>query len=148
MSLIFRVLDQHVIHGLADETAILDERGAMSYAELLHESASIAGALRNLGLAPGALLHLDLPDSRELTIALLASARIGVLPRAGADFQLSGSPPALRTPDTEVPWDLMIRAGRTDPAPAPDEDAEGYESLMRHAYADIFSILEAGGVIS
>ncbi|AXT85253.1 hypothetical protein C6I20_08670 [Aeromicrobium sp. A1-2] len=147
MSLVFRVLDRHVIHGLADEIAILDERGAMSYAELLHESASIAGALRNLGLVPGAPISLDLPHPRELTVAVLASARIGVLPRSEADFRIVGTPPVLHTPDTEVPWGLMIRAGRTDPAPAPDVDPDGYEVLMRQAYADIFSTLEAGGTI-
>ena len=42
-------------------------------------------------------------------------------------------PPVLHTPETEVPWDLLIKAGRIDPAPAPADDPEGYEALMREA---------------
>ena len=54
----------------------------------------------------------------------------------------------LHLSDTEVPWDLLIQAGRTDPAPAPPDDPDGYESLVREAYPDIFTALESGKPIS
>ena len=147
-SLIFRVLDEPVIHGLADNLAIRDDRGTMSYAELLHESASIAGAFTNVGIVPGTAVQIDLADGRELVVAVLACARVGALPRQGADFRIDGMPPVLHTPDTEVPWNLLIHAGRLDPAPAPAVDAAGYEALMREAYGDIFATLESGETIS
>jgi acyl-CoA synthetase (AMP-forming)/AMP-acid ligase II len=147
-SLIYRVLDEHVIHGLADNLAIQDERGTMSYAELLHESASVAGAFTRVGIGPGAGVQIELEHGRELVVAVLACARIGAVPRSTADFRLTGTPAVLRTSDTEVPWDLLIHAGRVDPAPAPPHDPEGYEALMRRAYADIFAALEAGETIS
>ena len=147
-SLIFRVLDHHVVHGLADELAIQDDRGMMSYAELLHESASVAGAFTNVGIAQGAAVQIDLAHGRELVVAVLACTRIGAVPRATAEFRVAGSPPVLHTSETEVPWDLLIKAGRIDPAPAPSEDPEGYEALMREAYAEVFSALEAGETIT
>ena len=147
-SLVFRVLDHHVVHGLADELAIQDERGMMSYAELLHESASVAGAFTNVGIGPGAGVRIDLAHGRELVVAVLACTRLGAVPRETAEFRLAGMPPVLHTPDTEVPWQLLIKAGRIDPAPAPADDPEGYEALMRAAYPDIFSALEAGRTIT
>ncbi len=91
-SLIYRVLDEHVIHGLADNLAIQDERGTMSYAELLHESASVAGSFINVGIGPGAGVQIDLAHGRELVVAVLACTRIGAIPRATADFRLAGIP--------------------------------------------------------
>jgi hypothetical protein len=147
-SLIYRVLDAQVIHGLADNLAIDDQSGTMSYAELLHESASIAGAFTSVGITPGTGLHIDVAPGRELVVAVLACARIGVLPSPEAEIQLAGAPPVLHLPDTEVPWHLLIQAGRTDPEPAPPEDPEGYEAAMRAAYPDIFEALEAGKMIT
>ena len=146
-SLIFRLLDHQVVHGLADELAIQDERGMMSYAELLHESASVAGALTSVGVMEGAGVQIDLAHGRELVVAVLACARLGAVPRESAEFRIAGMPPVLHTPETEVPWDLLIKAGRIDPAPAPADDPEGYEALMRETYPDIFSALEAGETI-
>jgi acyl-CoA synthetase (AMP-forming)/AMP-acid ligase II len=147
-SLIYRVLDEHVIHGLADNLAFQDVRGTMSYAELLHESASVAGAFTNVGIGPGTGVQIDLAHGRELVVAVLACTRIGAVPRATAEFRVAGSPPVLHTSETEVPWDLLIQAGRMDPAPAPADDPEGYEVLMRESYAEIFSALEAGETVT
>jgi acyl-CoA synthetase (AMP-forming)/AMP-acid ligase II len=147
-SLIFRVLDERVIHGLADNLAIEDERGTMSYAELLHESASVAGAFTNVGIQAGTGVHIDIAHGRELVVAVLACARIGAVPEPNADFRISGVPPVLHTSETEVPWNLLIQAGRIDPAPAPPDDPEGYEARIRETYADIFAALEAGETIT
>lgn len=142
-SLVFRALDQHVVGGLADNTAVEDERGPLSYAELTHESACIAGAISHLGVERGTEVSIDLPRGRNLAIAVLACARLGAVSSAGGVYRFEDE--IFHTPDTEVPWDLVMRAGRSEPAPAPDSDPEGYEDLMRGAYPDLFSALLAGG---
>lgn len=147
-SLVFRALDEHVVGGLADHPAIEDERGPMSYAQLLHESASLAGGLLHLGLTAGNPVEIKVPDGREQIIAVLACARLGAVPRGAATFRIIGVPAVIHTPDSEVPWDLLIRAGRIEPAAAPDQDPEGYEQLMRDGYEDIFATLTAGETIT
>ncbi|GAA3529773.1 hypothetical protein GCM10022234_28760 [Aeromicrobium panaciterrae] len=144
-SLVFRALDQHVIGGLADDTAVIDDRGTLSYAELLHESACIAGAIHHLGVQSGTEVAIDLPYGRNQVIAVLACARLGAVPIDGAGHRFEGE--TFYAPETEVPWDLLMRAGRSEPAPAPDRDPEGYEDLMRSAYPELFSALIAGGTI-
>jgi hypothetical protein len=147
-SLVFRALDQHVVGGLADDSAIEDERGSMSFAQLLHESASVAGAINQLGVTTGTEIAIDLLAGRERVIAVLACARLGAVPAATAtEFRLIGEPPVFHTPETEAAWDLLIRAGRNEPAPAPGEDPEGYEQLLLDAYEDVFAPLIAGRTI-
>ncbi len=147
-SLIFRALDQHVVGGLADHPAIEDSRGPMSFAQLLHESAAVAGAFRHLGVATGTPIALDLADGRERVIAVLACARLGAVPSPdAAGFRLTGAPPIFSTPEIETTWDLLIRAGRNEPAPAPDRDPDGYELLLLSDYGDVFTALTAGRTI-
>ena len=147
-SLVFRALDQHVVGGLADHPAIEDEQGAMSFAQLLHESASVAGALSQLGVSVGTRIALDLPVGRERVIALLAVARLGAVPDSGAtEFRLIGAPPTFHTAETEAAWDLLIRAGRNEPASAPHQDPDGYEQLLLADYADVFEPLTSGRTI-
>ncbi|MCB1739693.1 MAG: AMP-binding protein [Gammaproteobacteria bacterium] len=50
-----------------------------SYAQLLRRTASFAGGLRALGLGPGDVIGLYLPNLPEAVIALLAIARIGAI---------------------------------------------------------------------
>lgn len=153
-SLVFRALDQHVVGGLADHAAIKDERGVMSFAQLLHESASVAGALSHLGVMVGTEVTMDLPGGRERVVAVLACARLGAVPMGAAPrgvatgFRLAGEPPVLHTPHTEAAWELLIRAGRNEPAPAPDRDPDGYEQQLRGSYDDVFGALIAGNTIT
>ena len=146
-SLVFRALDHQVIEGLADHPAVVDARGEISYAQLLHESASVAGALANLGIAAQTPVAIDLPPTRERVITVLACARVGAVPSTASAWHIAGVPPVLTTPEVTVEWDLLVRAGRTDPAPAPDADPEGYEDLLTAAYGDVFAELVAGGTI-
>lgn len=142
-SLAFRALDQHVVGGLADNTAVEDERGPLSYAELTHESACVAGAINHLGVEAGTEVLIDIAAGRNLVIAVLACARLGAVPSAGGVYRFEGE--IFYTAETEVPWDLLMRAGRSEPAPAPDRDPDGYEDVMREAFPDLFSALLAGG---
>lgn len=148
MSLVFRVLDAQVINGLADEIAVSDEQGTRSYAQLLHESACIASGLNHMGIEAGTSVVIDLAPGRHLVTTVLALARLGALPADSGDFTIQGTPPTLRTPDTEVVWDLLDKAGRTEPAVAPISDADGYEASLREAYGEIFDALERGNTIS
>lgn len=146
-SLVFRALDQQVVGGLADNDAIADDRGTLSYAELLHESACVAGAMSHLGVSAGTAVAID-ATGRERVIAVLACARLGALPGTSGTYTFAGEPPVLHAPDTEVTWDLLMRAGRSEPAPAPDADPADYEELMLSNHGDIFTPLLAGESVS
>ena len=147
-SLVFRILDRQVISGLADDIAVADARGSVSYAQLLHESACIAAGLHHMGVEAGTSVVLDQLHGRDLVTSVLACARIGAVPAATADFRLTGVPPVLHAPTTEVTWDLLDKAGRTEPATAPEHDPDGYEEAVRAAYPDLVDTLERGGTIS
>jgi acyl-CoA synthetase (AMP-forming)/AMP-acid ligase II len=147
-SLVFRTLDYQVISGFADHDAVSDARGTMSYAQLLHESACIGAGLHHMGIDPGTTIVLDDLHGRDLVVAVLAAARIGAVPAETADFRLVGTPPVLHAPATEVTWDLLDKAGRTEPATAPEHDPADYEAIMRDTYGPIFTTLESGGTIN
>ncbi|KAA1376529.1 AMP-binding protein [Aeromicrobium fastidiosum] len=147
-SLVFRILDWHVVSGLADDLAVSDARGTVSYAQLLHESACIAAGLRHMGVEPGTPVVLDGLHGRDLVTSVLACARIGAVPADTAAFRLAGTPPVLHAPSTEVTWDVLDKAGRTEPAAAPEHDDEGYEEHLRTTYKDIIETLERGGTIT
>ena len=147
-SLVFRLLDLQVVAGLADEIAVADARGTVSYAQLLHESASIAAGLRHMGLETGTPVVIDGLHGRDLVTSVLACARIGAVPADTAAFRLAGTPPVLHAPNTEVTWDTLDKAGRTDPATAPEHDDEGYEQALRTAYPAIIETLEQGGTVT
>ena len=147
-SLVFRTLDYQVVLGLADHIAVSDGRGTMSYAQLLHESACIGAGLHHMGIEPGTTIVLDDLRGRDLVVAVLAVARIGAVPAASADFRLTGVPPVLHAPTTEVTWDLLDKAGRTEPATAPEHDPDGYEDLLQQEFPEIFETLQSGGTIT
>lgn len=149
-SLVFRVLDAHVIHGRADETAVRDTAGTMSYAQLLHESACIAAGLHHMGVDAGTAVAIDVGAGRHHVTAVLALARLGAVPAPQsqtAEFKLVGTPPVLQAPDTEVVWELLDKAGRTEPAAAPERDPDGYEQVLREVYGELLTTLEAGGTV-
>jgi hypothetical protein len=146
-SLVFRILDRQVISGLADDIAVADARGSVSYAQLLHESACIAAGLHHMGVEPGTSIVLDGLHGRDLVTAVLACARIGAVPAVSGSFRLAGAPPVLHAPATEVTWDVLDKAGRTEPHTAPEHDPEGYEDLLRTTYPTIIETLESGGTI-
>ena len=146
--LVHRSLDVHIIAGAADEIALTGADGPMTYAQLLHDSASVAGALREIGVAVGTPVAIDLPSGRRQVLAVLACARLGAELADTAPFTFAGDPVVLTTPDTEVPWDVLLRAGRVDPAPAPASDPDGYEQRLLAAHPEIFATLTTGGTLT
>jgi hypothetical protein len=147
-SLVFRILDRQVIEGRADELAVSDARGSMSYAQLLHESACIAAGLHHMGVETGTSIVLDGLHGRELVTSVLACARIGAVPAETGRFRLVGSPPVLHAPGTEVTWDVLDKAGRTEPHTAPEHDPDDYEQALRDLYPTIVETLESGKTIT
>jgi len=144
-SLAFRALDHHVVRGLADEPALRDAAGQLTYAELLHESAVIAGALRLLGLADADELHLDL-EGRDRVVAVLAALRLQVVPGAADGVRVVGRPAVATIGGESVPWEALRALGRTDPLPAPAEDLADVVAWHRQ-HADVVDPLLAGRTI-
>lgn len=145
-SLIFRALDHHVIHGAADRLAIDDGAVQMTYAELLAQTAAFAGGLAQVGAREGTPVEIRISGLQEV-IVVLACARLGAIPTAGASFCIDGDPPVVHTGEHDYAWATVLSAGKTDPAPAAELDHLEYEALITVEYERIFTILLAGETI-
>ncbi|MFN8125243.1 MAG: AMP-binding protein [Candidatus Nanopelagicales bacterium] len=81
----YNALDRHVIHGRADQAALIYEspvtgtRRTFTYAELLEKVAAFAGVLESLGVRAGDRVVLSMPMIPEAVIGMLACARIGAV---------------------------------------------------------------------
>jgi acyl-coenzyme A synthetase/AMP-(fatty) acid ligase len=134
----YDALDIHVIRGRADEVALADPQGDWTFARLLTEVAACGGVLRAFGVEVGEEVVLgDLPRATGVVVAL-AVARLGAVATydssAGPDAKVrvrDGGAGVVFTVDGEdLPWDVAMRAGRTDPAPC--ADVQGDAILSRH----------------
>ena len=166
----FDLLDAHVVGGHADHEALLDGTTAWTYARLLEDVAAFGGVLRHCGIAPGDRVVVALPDCAEAVVAVLAAGRIGaepalasttsgekVLVTAGTEVD------ALRTASADVvlvkqrpdapwelregrdyDWDVVMRAGRTDPAPCLPDATLATDDPRVRAWADA---LREGGTV-
>ncbi len=81
----YNALDRHVVHGRADQTALVHDSPVTgsartyTYAELLDQVARFGGVLRALGVEQGDRVVIYLPMVPEAVIAMLACARIGAV---------------------------------------------------------------------
>lgn len=62
-----------------EREAVIDDEGAMSYAELAARAARLAGALRDAGVAPGEVVAVQLPNGWRPVVADLAAAAVGAV---------------------------------------------------------------------
>lgn len=147
-SLAFRALDLHVVGGRADEPALVTDRGSLSYAQLLHESASFAGGLRDLGLRSGAPVRLEVPDRHVWVVSVLAVVRLGAEPVDTAEFAVTGDPAVVHAGGEEYELDLVLRAGRVDPATAAMHDEGDYGERMERRFGDVIATLVHGGTLT
>jgi hypothetical protein len=124
----FALLDAPVIAGRGDDPVL----GSWTHARLLEEVAALGGVLRHLGVGVGTPAVVDLPDDEDAVVAALTIARIGgvvtttdspdapvVVVSSGSSLPAAGRVRLIRGEDVTEPdldWDVMIRAGRTDPA--------------------------------
>lgn len=124
----FALLDSAVIAGRGDDPVV----GTRTHARLLEEVAALGGVLRHLGAVNGSPVVIDLTDDEDAVVAALAVARIGgvlvtadtpeapvVVVSSGSSVPGEGRSRLVRgEPVTEpdLDWEVMLRAGRTDPA--------------------------------
>jgi acyl-CoA synthetase (AMP-forming)/AMP-acid ligase II len=124
----FALLDAAVIDGRGEDPVV----GQMTHAQLLAEVAALGGVLHHLGVGVAVPVVIDLESGLDAVVAALAAARLGgvvtttdhpaapvVLVSAGSDLAGEGRLRVVRGEDVQEPdleWDVMLRAGRTDPA--------------------------------
>jgi acyl-CoA synthetase (AMP-forming)/AMP-acid ligase II len=124
----FALLDTAVIAGRGEDPVV----GTMTHARLLEEVAAIGGVLRHLGAVPGAPVVVDLQGDQDAVVAALAAARIGAVVTtvddsaapvavvsAGSSVSAEGRHRLVRgdqVTEPDLDWNVMLRAGRTDPA--------------------------------
>lgn len=150
MNVCFGFLDTAVIEGRADELACDDLR----FATLLEQVASLAGALRHLGVHANTVVPVLVEDDLDAVIASLAVARLGGVITDDADHE---GPIAIcsveqRTntavrlsrgaTDPDVDWSMMLRAGRSDPA-AVELVAEKASFSRVHTVREMNALLDA-----
>jgi cyclohexanecarboxylate-CoA ligase len=65
---------------LGDKVALVDGRARIPFADLAVAAERLAGGLARLGVAPGDVVSLQLPNWTETMVVLLACARVGAVP--------------------------------------------------------------------
>ena len=74
------LVDNCVEAGRGEQAAIREPKRVWNYAKLADEMVRAAGALRELGVAPGDRIALLMHDSAELAAVFLGAVRIGAVP--------------------------------------------------------------------
>jgi hypothetical protein len=124
----FAMLDAAVIAGRGEDPIF----GTRTHARLLEEVAALGGALKYLGVDVGSPVVVDLAADEDAVAAALAVARIGgvlttvdtpdapvVVVSSGSAVSGEGRVRLVRGESVTEPdadWEVLIRAGRTDPA--------------------------------
>ncbi|MFP5252879.1 MAG: propionyl-CoA synthetase [Actinomycetes bacterium] len=81
----YNALDRHVVAGHADRVALIHDspvtgtQRSYTYAQLLEEVATFAGALRGFGVEKGDRVVIYMPMIPEAVVAMLACARLGAV---------------------------------------------------------------------
>ncbi|MBC2933397.1 hypothetical protein [Nocardioides sp. zg-1228] len=146
----YNALDIHVVRGHADDVAVVLDGTPRTFAWMLSEVAACAGVLRAFGVGVGDRVVLGSVPQQAGVLVVLAAARVGAVvehddsPGATGKVVVRGGPGGLGfTVDGEhVPWDVALRAGRTDPGGC--ADVPGDAVLSRHG-ADTLTVLDALG---
>jgi propionyl-CoA synthetase len=85
MNTCYNALDRHVAAGHADRAALIYDSAVsegsrtLTYAQLLEQVATFAGALRTLGVDRGDRVVIYMPMIPEAVVAMLACARLGAV---------------------------------------------------------------------
>lgn len=147
LNLCFNALDRHVIHGRADTLALGDEP-PMTFARLLEEVAAFGGVLRAFGAGPGDRVVTGLPPGRDGLVALLASLRIGAVhvldPDAADTVVLPGASLRRGAEGEDLEWEVVLRAGRTDPAPCAEVPAAAPALVVGGRSVSTAEVLDGG----
>ncbi len=150
MNVCFGFLDSAVIEGRADEVVC----GDLLFATMLEQVASLAGALRHLGVGPDTVVPVLVEDDQDAVLAALAVARLGGVVTDRAEHEgpiaICSAQQATRTTirlfrgasEPDVDWDMMLRAGRSDPAAAEVVFDNGNFSVS-HTVAQMNALLDS-----
>jgi hypothetical protein len=146
----YNALDIHVVRGHADDVAAHLDGTGRTFAWLLTEVGACAGVLRAFGVEAGDQVGLGAVPQGIGVMTVLAAARVGAVvqyddsPGATGQVVVRGTADGvvLSAEGEDVPWDVAMRAGRTDPAGC--EDVPGDAVLSRHG-ADTLTVLDALG---
>jgi hypothetical protein len=125
----FALLDAAVVGGRGEDPVVV---GGMTHARMLEEVAAVGGVLRHLGVVPGVPVVVDLEPDLEAVVAALSTARLGgvvtttddpaapvLVVSSRSTLAAQGRTRLVRGEEVAEPdleWNLMLRAGRTDPA--------------------------------
>ena len=141
-SLGFDLLDVHVVHGRADEPAVV---GSHTFARLLERAAAIAAGLGVIGVGVGTPVRVELEGVVRVEV-VCACIRLGALPGTEGDARvvLDDGEPWVHVGAESHPLDLVRRAGSSDPAMALADDAEGYRERVLALVPDVVEPLLAG----
>ena len=110
-------------------------RRTLTYRELDHEVCRLAGGLRALGLAPGDVVAVYLPNVPEAVVAMLAVAKIGaVLMPLFSGFGAEAVATRLSTGGAKavITVDASLRRGRLVSAKAVVDEAAGLWPGLQH----------------
>ncbi|MCF6377185.1 hypothetical protein L2K70_06190 [Nocardioides KLBMP 9356] len=142
----YEALDIHVVRGRADDVAATVGGQERTFAWLLTEVAACAGVLRAFGVGLGDRVVVGELSPEHHLVVPLAVARVGALAAyddsAGAEGKVRVDASGFAVDGDEVPWDVAMRAGRTDPAGC--ADVPGDSVLATHG-DDVLTLLEAVG---
>jgi hypothetical protein len=146
----YNALDIHVVRGQADDVAVHLDGTGHTFAWLLTEVAACAGVLRAFGVEVGDQVALGAVPHGAGVVSVLAAARVGAVVQYDDSLGAAGKVVVHGTSDgvvvsvdgEDLPWDVAMRAGRTDPAGC--ADVPGDAVLSRHG-TDTLTVLDALG---
>ncbi len=150
LNVCYHALDLAVIRGRADEVALEHDGRERTFAWMLTEVGACAGVLRAFGVGLGDHVVVDALPVGTAVVVALAVARVGGV-AAYDDAAGREAPVTVRRLDgdvvfsadgQDVPWDVAMRAGRTDPAGC--ADVPGDAVLARRGDATLM-VLDAVG---
>src|SRR5437879_2412252 len=120
-----------------DRVAIVDRRGAVTYAELLTRVDRVAAGLHQLGIGPGDVVTIQLPNWAEFAYVFFACERVGaVANQIGPDYR-----------SREVEYILRFSESRAYVAPASFKDFDYVAMIkeLRPGLPALESVLVLGG---
>ena len=144
----YNALDIHVVRGRADDVAAHLDGTARTFAWLHTEVGACAGVLRAFGVDVGDQVALGAVPQGTGAVTVLAAARVGAVVQYDDSPGATGKVVVRSTTDgvvlsadgEDIPWDVAMRAGRTDPAGC--ADVPGDAVLSRHG-TDTLMVLDA-----
>jgi acyl-coenzyme A synthetase/AMP-(fatty) acid ligase len=131
-SLAFDLLDRHVVQGRGDDIACSDDSGALTFAQLVERSAALAGGLRALGVTAGDAVAVSMNEGNARVVAICACVRLGAVPGPDGGVRIveDADRVTVVAVGEVVDLTLVLKAGKSDPAPALPSDPPDYAAAV------------------